>query len=251
MRALDRARPQVPMTQIERRMVSPFASLLHTADGAISSCAMRISQEKNAQTGAWSTLQFLPWRLVAGAAILLAPTILSHWEEHAEDVRPQGRRDKAGHGGHVRAWVRRCTTASKIYRSPLLPVAEAVMKIDEAEFHARRLAAMVDAMGADNASWSIEERVSARGDLGAVRRLAKEAVDILHALMHPARRPWLRRCTSRRYCLGNVRNVCQSGRNHFGDTRAGASSSRIREHPSCRRPILEGSACRKTKNRAR
>lgn len=117
-------------------------------------------------------------------------------------------------------------TASKIYRSPLLPVAsassvgcvlglakaakevffqrlpdrkitytgydkqakaplthlqaaEAVMKIDEAEFHAHRLAAMVDSKGADNASWTVAERVSARGDLGAVCKLAKEAVDIL------------------------------------------------------------------------
>ena len=55
----------------------------------------------------------------------------------------------------------------------------AVMKIDEAEFHAQRLAAMVDAKGAENAQWSIEERVRARADLGAVCGLAKEAVDIL------------------------------------------------------------------------
>ena len=53
------------------------------------------------------------------------------------------------------------------------------MKIDEAEFHAHRLAAMVDTKGVENAPWTIEERVRARADLGAVCRLGKEAVDIL------------------------------------------------------------------------
>jgi alkylation response protein AidB-like acyl-CoA dehydrogenase len=60
-----------------------------------------------------------------------------------------------------------------------LQAAAAVMKIDEAEFHAHRLAALVDTKGAENAPWTMEERVSARADLGAVCRLAKEAVDIL------------------------------------------------------------------------
>lgn len=73
------------------------------------------------------------------------------------------------------------TGYDKAAKAPLthLQVADAVMKIDEAEFHAHRLAAMVDAKGADNASWTIEERVSARADLGAVCRLGKDAVDIL------------------------------------------------------------------------
>jgi len=60
-----------------------------------------------------------------------------------------------------------------------LQVAAAVRKMDEAEFHACRVAALVDAKGAENAQWTIAERVSARADLGAVCRLAKEAVDIL------------------------------------------------------------------------
>jgi alkylation response protein AidB-like acyl-CoA dehydrogenase len=60
-----------------------------------------------------------------------------------------------------------------------LQVADAVMKIDEAEFHAHRLAAMVDTKGVENSPWTIEERVSARADLGAVCKLGKEAVDIL------------------------------------------------------------------------
>ncbi|MET8144098.1 acyl-CoA dehydrogenase family protein [Sphaerisporangium sp. NPDC005288] len=93
-----------------------------------------------------------------------------------------------------------------------LQVAEAVNKIDQAEFHAHRLSGLVDSKGAQGAEWTIEERARARGDMGAVVKLAKEAVDIfasasggssiysivpiqriardthaanLHALMHP------------------------------------------------------------------
>ncbi len=75
------------------------------------------------------------------------------------------------------------TGYDKQAKAPLthLQVAEAVMKIDEAEFHAHRLAAMVDAKGVENAPWTIEERVRARADLGAVCKLGKEAVDILAA----------------------------------------------------------------------
>ncbi|HLJ98680.1 MAG TPA: acyl-CoA dehydrogenase family protein [Streptosporangiaceae bacterium] len=60
-----------------------------------------------------------------------------------------------------------------------MQVAEAVRKIDNAEFHAHRVSALVDTKGAENAEWTIEERVRARYDLGAVCRLSKEAVDIL------------------------------------------------------------------------
>ena len=73
------------------------------------------------------------------------------------------------------------TGYSKQSKAPLthLQVDAAVMKIDEAEFHAHRLAELVDTKGVQNAPWTVEERVSARADLGAVCRLAKEAVDIL------------------------------------------------------------------------
>jgi len=91
-------------------------------------------------------------------------------------------------------------------------VAEATMKIDEAEFHAQRLATLVDTKCEEGAEWKLEERAQCRADVGAVVRLAKEAVDIfatasggssiysdvpmqrinrdvqavnLHALMHP------------------------------------------------------------------
>ncbi|MFI7465930.1 acyl-CoA dehydrogenase family protein [Nonomuraea sp. NPDC049646] len=60
-----------------------------------------------------------------------------------------------------------------------LQVAEATFKIDQAEFHAHRLSDTVDAKDAGSAQWTIEERVRARADMGAVCRLAKEAVDIL------------------------------------------------------------------------
>ncbi|MFD1832735.1 acyl-CoA dehydrogenase family protein [Streptomyces desertarenae] len=58
-------------------------------------------------------------------------------------------------------------------------VAEASLKIDQAGFHAHRLADQVDTKGAENSPWTLEERVRARADMGAVCRLAKEAVDIL------------------------------------------------------------------------
>jgi len=93
-----------------------------------------------------------------------------------------------------------------------LQVAAASMKVDEAEFHANRLATMVDTKCAAGEPWSMQERLLARGDLGATVRLAKEAVEVfadasggssiysdvaiqrihrdiqavsLHALMHP------------------------------------------------------------------
>jgi alkylation response protein AidB-like acyl-CoA dehydrogenase len=60
-----------------------------------------------------------------------------------------------------------------------LQVADAVMKIDEAEFHAQRLATLVDTKCAEGSPWTLDERALARGDMGAVGRLAKDAVDIL------------------------------------------------------------------------
>jgi alkylation response protein AidB-like acyl-CoA dehydrogenase len=60
-----------------------------------------------------------------------------------------------------------------------LQVADALMKIDEAEFHALRLAALVDGKAASGEPFSLEERALARADMGATVRLSKEAVDIL------------------------------------------------------------------------
>lgn len=59
-----------------------------------------------------------------------------------------------------------------------LQVADAVMKLDEAEFHALRLADLVDTKAAGGTNWKLEERARARGDMGAVVRLVKEAVGI-------------------------------------------------------------------------
>ncbi|OKJ48516.1 acyl-CoA dehydrogenase [Streptomyces sp. CB02009] len=58
-------------------------------------------------------------------------------------------------------------------------VAEATLKIDQAEFHAYRLADLVDSKGVAGEEFTLEERARARADMGAVVRLAKEAVDIL------------------------------------------------------------------------
>lgn len=93
-----------------------------------------------------------------------------------------------------------------------LQVADAALKLDQAEFHAHRLTSLVDGKAEAGAEWKLEERARARADMGAVVRLTKEAVDIyntasggssiyedvpiqrinrdiqavnLHALMHP------------------------------------------------------------------
>jgi alkylation response protein AidB-like acyl-CoA dehydrogenase len=58
-------------------------------------------------------------------------------------------------------------------------VADAAQKLDQAEFHAHRLAATVDRKGVEGTEWKLDERARARGDLGAVVRLTKEAVDVL------------------------------------------------------------------------
>jgi alkylation response protein AidB-like acyl-CoA dehydrogenase len=73
------------------------------------------------------------------------------------------------------------TGYDKQAQAPLthLQVATAIMKIDEAEFHAHRVASLVDTKGAENAMWNMKQRISARADLGAVVRLSKEATDIL------------------------------------------------------------------------
>jgi alkylation response protein AidB-like acyl-CoA dehydrogenase len=58
-------------------------------------------------------------------------------------------------------------------------VAEATLKIDQAEFHARRVADLVDSKAAAGTEWKLEERVQTRADVGACVQLAKEAIDIL------------------------------------------------------------------------
>ncbi|KDN82377.1 acyl-CoA dehydrogenase family protein [Kitasatospora cheerisanensis] len=60
-----------------------------------------------------------------------------------------------------------------------LRVAEAVNSIDQAEFHARRAAATVDAKAASGEAWKLEERAQVRNDQGEATRLAKHAVDTL------------------------------------------------------------------------
>lgn len=62
-----------------------------------------------------------------------------------------------------------------------LQVAEASLKLDQAEFHAKRLTTLVDAKAEEGSEWKLEERARARADLGATVRLAKEAIDIFAA----------------------------------------------------------------------
>lgn len=60
-----------------------------------------------------------------------------------------------------------------------LEIADAITRIDEVGFHARRAAEMIDAKGLAGESWTLEERARVRLDLGAACQRAKEAVDIL------------------------------------------------------------------------
>jgi 3-hydroxy-9,10-secoandrosta-1,3,5(10)-triene-9,17-dione monooxygenase len=60
-----------------------------------------------------------------------------------------------------------------------IQVAEATTRIDEAAFHAHRIADQLDTKGLTGEEWTIEERARARLDLGAACQRAKEAVDVL------------------------------------------------------------------------
>jgi len=74
------------------------------------------------------------------------------------------------------------TTYAKQAEAPIthLQVAEAAMKIDEAEFHSSRAATLVDTKAASGEAWTLEERARVRMDAGMTARLAKEAIDILN-----------------------------------------------------------------------
>jgi alkylation response protein AidB-like acyl-CoA dehydrogenase len=60
-----------------------------------------------------------------------------------------------------------------------LQVADACLKIDAAEFHARRLADLVDGKNTSGESWDMRERARARVDSGRACQLVQEAVDVL------------------------------------------------------------------------
>ncbi|HEX6507215.1 MAG TPA: acyl-CoA dehydrogenase family protein, partial [Chloroflexota bacterium] len=59
-----------------------------------------------------------------------------------------------------------------------IQVGTAVMKTEQAEYHAYHAAALVDAKAASGEAWTIEERARVRADEGWATRLAKEAVDL-------------------------------------------------------------------------
>nr|WP_165942508.1 acyl-CoA dehydrogenase family protein [Micromonospora sp. KC721] len=61
-----------------------------------------------------------------------------------------------------------------------LQVADATIRIDEADFHAYRSAELLDRKAAAGEEWTIEERARIRLDLGAVCQRSKEAVDLLN-----------------------------------------------------------------------
>jgi hypothetical protein len=61
-----------------------------------------------------------------------------------------------------------------------LQVAEAKLRIDETQFQATRLAAMIDTKAPNREPWTLLEPVSARAVLGHVFSVVKEAVDVLN-----------------------------------------------------------------------
>lgn len=73
------------------------------------------------------------------------------------------------------------TAYEKQTEAPLthLQVAEAALKVDQAEFHTYRAASMVDTKGPGGEPWTLEERARVRLDMGAACQRAKEAVDTL------------------------------------------------------------------------
>lgn len=75
------------------------------------------------------------------------------------------------------------TNYDKQIEAPLthLQVAEAALKIDEAEFHVRRAADRVTTKSIAGEQWTMPERAVARMDMGAATLRAKEAVDVLMA----------------------------------------------------------------------
>ena len=60
-----------------------------------------------------------------------------------------------------------------------LTVAQATLKIDEAEFHANRITALVDTAAESGKPLTLVERARTRADVGAVCQLGKAAVDLL------------------------------------------------------------------------
>ncbi|HEY0697733.1 MAG TPA: acyl-CoA dehydrogenase family protein, partial [Micromonospora sp.] len=59
-----------------------------------------------------------------------------------------------------------------------LRVGSAAHKIDQAMFHARRMAAVIDHKAFSGEAWTVEERVRIRADQGEAARLAKEVGEI-------------------------------------------------------------------------
>ncbi|OLF05991.1 acyl-CoA dehydrogenase [Actinophytocola xinjiangensis] len=60
-----------------------------------------------------------------------------------------------------------------------LRVADAAVKIDQAEFHARRVAELADRKGLTGEPWTLEERIRSRADIGTICKLTKSAVETL------------------------------------------------------------------------
>ena len=60
-------------------------------------------------------------------------------------------------------------------------VAEAARRLDQADFHARRIAELVDGKCEAGSPWTIADRAQARADLGAACQAGREAVDIYAA----------------------------------------------------------------------
>ncbi|MDL4777342.1 acyl-CoA dehydrogenase family protein [Actinomadura xylanilytica] len=121
--------------------------------------------ERNADSPVWRT-PFLPFAATVGASPALG---MAQAAREAFFERLPGRKiTYTGYELQVEA--------------PLthLQVAEAAVKLDEAEFHLNRQAEHLDTKAQNGETWTLQERALARMDAGAVCQRAKESVDVLN-----------------------------------------------------------------------
>jgi alkylation response protein AidB-like acyl-CoA dehydrogenase len=182
--------------------VSTVAKDLFVPDDRILPLNAALTQQSASQLNADAAIYRPPLVPVAAASSVGVATGLAHAARDAFFQRlPERKITYTDYGSQREAPITH------------LRVANAGMRLAEAEFHAHRLGSLVDRKAADGSPWTVEERVRARAELGAACECARQTVDILatasgassiysqvpiqrvrrdiqaltlHALMHPA-----------------------------------------------------------------
>jgi 3-hydroxy-9,10-secoandrosta-1,3,5(10)-triene-9,17-dione monooxygenase len=124
-----------------------------------------IASEQNINSPVWQGAPFLPFASTAVSAV------------------PYGMALAAREAFYERLPHRKISYTNYEHQAdaPLthFQIAEASVKIDEAEFHVQRAAQRVDEKALSGEPWTLLERVQTRMDMGATCQRVKEAVDIL------------------------------------------------------------------------